>query len=77
MTFHIDFCTIADCLDTDRDGFNDDLDNYPSVFNPTQAGVVGLADFAELASRWQTGETDEMTMEDLANFCQHWLYGTP
>lgn len=28
--------TTADCVDSDQDGFNDDLDNCPNVYNPRQ-----------------------------------------
>lgn len=31
----------AGCVDSDGDGFNDDLDNCPSVYNPSQADSDG------------------------------------
>ena len=65
------------CVDNDKDGLNDDLDNYPDVFNPTQANMVWLGDFAELAARWQIQGANGLTMEDLSSFCQHWLDPIP
>ena len=65
------------CVDNDKDGLNDDLDNYPDVFNPTQADVVWLGDFAEFSTQWQMGGTNGLIMEDLISFCLHWLDATP
>ena len=65
------------CVDNDKDGLNDDLDNSPDVFNPTQADVVWLGDFAEFSMQWQMDGTNGLIMEDLIIFCQHWLDAIP
>ena len=65
------------CVDNDKDGFNDDLDNHPDAFNPTQAEIIWLGDFAGFANLWQTGGAYGLTMEDLIIFCRHWLEVIP
>ncbi len=71
------FYPTVGCVDNDKDGLNDDLDNYPDVFNPTQAHIVWMGDFALFSKQWQMGGSNGLTMEDLTNFCQHWLDAIP
>ncbi len=65
------------CIDNDKDGINDDLDNHPDAFNPTQAEIIWLGDFAGFANLWRMDGANGLIMEDLLNFCQHWLEATP
>lgn len=65
------------CVDSDKDEFNDDLDNHPDAFNPTQADMVWLGDFAEFSARWQMSGADGLIMEDLISFCLYWLDSAP
>lgn len=59
----------VDCVDSDSDGFNDDLDNCPGVYNPSQTDPVNLVDFALLAAGWLS----TVDNNDLGVFALHWL----
>lgn len=59
----------VDCIDSDGDGFNDDLDNCPDVYNPTQADPVNLIDFAFFAADWLV----TVDPNDLNIFSLYWL----
>jgi rhodanese-related sulfurtransferase len=72
-----DYYPTVGCVDTDKDGFNDDLDNLPGVFNPTQSDSIWLADFSEMAARWQMPAAGGLFLEDLVVFCEYWLEALP
>ncbi len=58
------------CVDSDKDGINDDLDNCPDVFNPSQGEVINLQDFTELSRRWLEPGID---IKVLHNLLANWL----
>ncbi|MBI9017000.1 MAG: hypothetical protein JEZ07_07050 [Phycisphaerae bacterium] len=61
------------CVDSDMDGINDDLDNCPAVFNPSQGEIIGLADFAVLSQRWLDGGVD---IDVMLAFFANWMIET-
>ncbi len=62
------------CVDSDEDGFNDDLDNCPSVYNPAQADSDGdrIGNCCDANFPYLDGY-DPVDFFDLAILANNWL----